>query len=143
MGTWTFTVSRIPNHLSLSSRLLALLPMPPFLVHSRMMSRMNVILSRKWFAAGMPWSSGLISGRLRVGLLVLRVPARGAGCRGGAVKLRSVCNGYESTVLPSSADSASVPVSCRSLAASRGRCQKWHHVPVESMTILVWSGKLN
>lgn len=31
----------------------------------------------------------------------------------------------------------------RWVAADSGRCQKWQKVPVESRTILVWSGKLN
>lgn len=43
----------------------------------------------------------------------------------------------------SRADSSRAPVFSSFLAASSGRCQKWHHVPVASRTILVWSGKLN
>ncbi len=142
-GMGTFLVSRAPVHRNLLSRLMSLFPIPLLVFHSLMMSRMNSTFRRKWFAVGMPCNSGLISGRLRVGLLVLRVPARGAGCLGGAVKFKRVWSGYERTVLPSRADSASEPVSSSRLAASCGRCQKWHHVPVESITILVWSGKLN
>jgi hypothetical protein len=117
-GIVTFLVSRMPVHRRRLSRVMSLLPMPPLAVHSRITSRMNSTLRRNWFAAGMPWRSGLISGRRRVGLLVLRLPARGAGCLAVVWKFRSVWSGYERTVRLSRADSTSCPVSSRRVAAS-------------------------
>jgi hypothetical protein len=86
-GICTFFVSLTPVHLNLFSLLMSLFPIPPFAFHSLTISRMNSIFFRNWFAAGMPWRSGLISGRRR------REPVRVTGCLGCTEKLRRVCTG--------------------------------------------------
>ncbi len=70
---------------------MSLLPMPWLATHSFTAFLMNSILRRKSLAAGMPCSSGRISGRRRVGLLALRVIDRDA--LEATPKLSSVCTG--------------------------------------------------
>lgn len=131
-GAFALIVSRNPVHRSRDSLLNWLFPSPPFVTHSLTTSLMKLILRRKSFAAGMPWSSGSISGRRRV---VAVRPGRAADDL--AWKFRRVCRGYDSIDRSSSAAAPIVPVVASLSAASCGRCQKWHQVPVASRTILV------
>lgn len=137
-GIVVLTSSRKPVHRSLVSLLIELLPCPPFTTHSLTTFLMNSIFRRKSFAAGMPCSSGSISGLLREVVARAERVVVGLGW-----KFSSVCRGYDSVARSSRAAAPIVPVEASLSAASCGRCQKWHQVPVASRTILVWSGKLN
>ena len=88
IGPVAFLVSLQPVHLILFSRDMSLLPSPPLADHSLITSRMNMIFSRKWLAAGMFCKEVGISGRRRdVEVLVMVVE------REGEEKLRRVCKG--------------------------------------------------